>query len=63
MAGHLLGGLKPSVVLQVNRDAGCPPTALYRHPEQTSATQTIEKHKRPRFSEERSHSAEFVVKV
>src|SRR5258708_23513100 len=25
MAGHLLGALEPSVVLQVNRDAGCPP--------------------------------------
>ena len=25
MAGHLLGVLEPSVVLQVNRDAGCPP--------------------------------------
>ena len=26
MAGHLLGVLEPSVVLQVNRDAGCPPS-------------------------------------
>ena len=25
MASHLLGVLKPSVVLQVNRNAGCPP--------------------------------------
>jgi hypothetical protein len=25
VAGHLLGVLKPSVVLQVNRDTGCPP--------------------------------------
>jgi hypothetical protein len=25
MASHLLGVLKPSVALQVNRDAGCPP--------------------------------------
>ena len=25
MSRHLLGGLEPSVVLQVNRDAGCPP--------------------------------------
>src|SRR5271166_5482012 len=25
MAGHLLGVLEPSVVLQVNRDTGCPP--------------------------------------
>ena len=25
MSGHLLGVLEPSVVLQVNRDAGCPP--------------------------------------
>ena len=25
MAGHLLGVLKSSVVLQINRDAGCPP--------------------------------------
>jgi hypothetical protein len=25
VAGHLLGVLEPSVVLQVNRDAGCPP--------------------------------------
>ena len=25
MTGHLLGVLEPSVVLQVNRDAGCPP--------------------------------------
>ena len=25
MASHLLGVLEPSVVLQVNRDAGCPP--------------------------------------
>jgi hypothetical protein len=25
MAGHLLGVLEPSVVLQVNRDASCPP--------------------------------------
>ena len=25
MAGHLLGMLEPSVVLQVNRDAGRPP--------------------------------------
>jgi len=25
MAGHLLGVLEPSVVLQVTRDAGCPP--------------------------------------
>ena len=25
MAGHLLSVLEPSVVLQVNRDAGCPP--------------------------------------
>jgi hypothetical protein len=25
VSGHLLGVLKPSVVLQVNRDAGCPP--------------------------------------
>jgi hypothetical protein len=25
MAGHLLGVLKPSVVLQVDRDAGRPP--------------------------------------
>jgi hypothetical protein len=25
MASHLLGVLKPSVVLQVNRDVGCPP--------------------------------------
>ena len=25
MAGHLLGVLEPSVVFQVNRDAGCPP--------------------------------------
>jgi len=25
MAGHLLGVLEPSVVLQINRDAGCPP--------------------------------------
>jgi hypothetical protein len=25
MAGHLLGVLKRSVVLQVNRDAGCSP--------------------------------------
>jgi hypothetical protein len=25
MAGHLLGVLEPSVVLQVNRKAGCPP--------------------------------------
>jgi hypothetical protein len=26
MAGHLLGVLEPSVVLQINRDAGCPPS-------------------------------------
>jgi hypothetical protein len=25
MGGHLLGVLEPSVVLQVNGDAGCPP--------------------------------------
>ena len=25
MAGHLLGVLKPSVVLKINRDAGSPP--------------------------------------
>jgi hypothetical protein len=25
MSGHLLGVFEPSVVLQVNRDAGCPP--------------------------------------
>ena len=25
MSGHLLGVLEPSVVFQVNRDAGCPP--------------------------------------
>ena len=25
MSGHLLGVLEPSVVLQVNCDAGCPP--------------------------------------
>jgi hypothetical protein len=25
MAGHLLGVLESSVVLQINRDAGCPP--------------------------------------
>jgi hypothetical protein len=25
MSGHLLGTLKPAVVFQVNRDAGCPP--------------------------------------
>jgi hypothetical protein len=25
MSCHLLGVLEPSVVLQVNRDAGCPP--------------------------------------
>ena len=25
MPSHLLGVLEPSVVLQVNRDAGCPP--------------------------------------
>jgi hypothetical protein len=25
MTGHLLGMLKPSVVFQINRDAGCPP--------------------------------------
>ena len=25
MAGHLLGVLEPSVVLQVNSDASCPP--------------------------------------
>jgi hypothetical protein len=26
MSGHLLGVLEPSVVLQINRDAGCPPS-------------------------------------
>jgi hypothetical protein len=26
MPGHLLGVLEPSVVLQINRDAGCPPS-------------------------------------
>src|ERR1700730_18454524 len=26
MPGHLLGVLEPSVVFQVNRDAGCPPS-------------------------------------
>ena len=25
MSSHLLGGLEPSVVLQIDRDAGCPP--------------------------------------
>jgi hypothetical protein len=25
MSGHLLGMLEPSVVLQINRDTGCPP--------------------------------------
>jgi hypothetical protein len=25
MSGHLLGVLEPSIVLQVNRDPGCPP--------------------------------------
>ena len=25
MSGHMLGMLKPAVVLQVNGDAGCPP--------------------------------------
>jgi hypothetical protein len=26
MASHLLGVLEPSVVLQINRDTGCPPS-------------------------------------
>ncbi len=29
MAGHLLGALEASVVLQVNRDAGCPPGVTF----------------------------------
>ena len=29
MAGHLLGVLEPSVVLQINRDAGCPPGVTF----------------------------------
>ena len=29
MAGHLLGVLEPSVVLQVNSDAGCPPGVTF----------------------------------
>jgi hypothetical protein len=28
MAGHLLGVLESSVVLQINRDAGCPPAGF-----------------------------------
>ena len=29
MAGHLLGVLEPSVVPQINRDAGCPPGVTF----------------------------------
>jgi hypothetical protein len=29
MAGHLLGVLEPSVVLQINRDAGCTPGVTF----------------------------------
>ena len=35
MAGHLLGVLEPSVVLQVNRDAGCPPCVTSDRGEKT----------------------------
>ena len=35
MPGHLLGVLEPSVVLQVNRDAGCPPGVTSNRGEKT----------------------------
>jgi hypothetical protein len=35
MAGHLLGVLEPSVVFQVDRDAGCPPGVTSDRSEKT----------------------------
>ena len=35
MAGHLLGVLEPSVVFQVDRDAGCPPGVTFDRGEKT----------------------------
>jgi hypothetical protein len=35
VSGHLLGMLKPSVVFQVNRDTGCPPSMTSDRSEKT----------------------------
>ena len=35
MSGHLLGVLEPPVILQVNRDAGCPPGVTSDRSEKT----------------------------